>query len=106
MKEVYTSYYRYRGDTGKLTYSVTIRYILTSSAFVVFVVHTISYICDSMTRVRDKKGLVSSTYYMSFIGVRLYIKGFSFIGLWYIPHTGQHNTYSTVYSSSSSSSIR
>ena len=37
---------------GKLTYIITIRYryILTSSAsLVVFVIHTISYICESMS---------------------------------------------------------
>ena len=31
MKEVYTSY-RYKGDTEKLTYSITIRYIRNSSS--------------------------------------------------------------------------
>ena len=35
----------------------------------VLVVHTISYICDSMSK-RYRKGIVSSTY-ISFIGVRL-----------------------------------
>ena len=39
----------------------------------VFVIHTISYICDSM-RVRDRKGIVSSTN-MSFVGARLSMKG-------------------------------
>ena len=38
----------------------------------VFVVRTISYICDSM--VRGRKGIVSRKY-MSFVGVRLSIKG-------------------------------
>ena len=46
----------------------------------VFVFHTISYICDSVSK-RYRKGIVSSTY-MSFIGVRLSIKeGFCFLGL-------------------------
>ena len=44
--------YRYRGDTGKLTYSITKRYyqvgICLPVALVVLVVHAISYICDSM----------------------------------------------------------
>ena len=49
MKEVYTGY-RYRDAIGKLTYSITIRYILTSSTLMVFVIHIISYICDSMSK--------------------------------------------------------
>ena len=32
----------------KLTFSITIRYILSSVALVVFVFHTVSYLCDSM----------------------------------------------------------
>ena len=42
MKEVYTSYrYRSRGDIGKLTNSIALRYILTSSACGVCVSHYI-----------------------------------------------------------------
>ena len=49
-------------------------------ALVVFVVQTITYICDSMSKRCCRKGIVSSTY-MSFIGVRLSMKGrICFIG--------------------------
>ena len=41
----------------------------------VLVVHTISYICDSMSKRYHRKGIVSTSTYMSFIGVRLGIKG-------------------------------
>ena len=54
--------------------SITLRYILTSSSACGICVHTTSYICDSMSKRYCGKGIVSSTY-MSFIGVRLSIKG-------------------------------
>ena len=49
----------------------------------VFIIHTISYICDSMSK-RYRKGVGSGTYYMGFMGVRISTKGreiFCFIGL-------------------------
>ena len=49
----------------------------------VFIIHTISYICDSMSK-RYRKGVGSGTYYMGFMGVRISAKGreiFCFIGL-------------------------
>ena len=51
---------------------------------VVFVFHTISDICDSMSK-RYRKGVVSSTY-MSFIGVRLSMKG-RILFYWVVVHT-------------------
>ena len=33
MKEIYKLYSRYKGDDGKLSNSITLRYILTSSAY-------------------------------------------------------------------------
>ena len=79
--------YRYRGDIGKLTYSITIRGTCIPVALVVLVVHTISYIFDSMmsSKRRDRKGIVSSAY-TSFIGVRLGIKG-RILFYWVVVHT-------------------
>ena len=55
-------------------FSITIiygSYLPAVALLVVFVVHTISYICDSMMSKRySRKGIVSSTY-MSSIGARL-----------------------------------
>ena len=44
----FISYYRYRDDNGKLTYSITIRYILASSAC--GVCNSYFFICDSMSK--------------------------------------------------------
>ena len=48
----YTSY-RYRGDIGKLTHNITIYGTHLPVALVVFVIRTISYICDSMSKRKE-----------------------------------------------------
>ena len=51
--------YRYRGDIGKLTYSITIRYIPTSSsACGVRDSHNVLHICDSMSKEIGRVSLV------------------------------------------------
>ena len=53
------------------------------AVLMVFIIHTISYICDSMSNIY-RKGVGSGTYYMGFMGVRISTKGreiFGFIGL-------------------------
>ena len=55
-------------------------------AHVVVVVHTISYICDSIKEI-GRVSLVCCIY-ISFI----YKETFCFIGLWYILYTGQDKT--------------
>ena len=54
------------------------------AVLMVFIIHTIPYICDSMMSKRYRKGVGSGTYYMGFVGVRISTKGremFCLIGL-------------------------
>ena len=62
MKEVYKLYCRY-SDVGKLTCSITSSLYCTylPVALVVFAIHTISFICDSMMSKRQE-GYRRSTY--------------------------------------------
>ena len=56
-------------------------------AIMVFMIHTMPYVCDSRSKTREISRLAVVGVYMGFIGVKIRTKGktgFCFIGLWYI----------------------
>ena len=69
-----TSYTKYKSD------NISLRYILTSSAYDVCIAHNLRFMT---ARVRDRKGIGSGTY-MGFMGVRTSTKeGKGFVSMCY-----------------------